>query len=214
MNLKMKLITTIILLFLFCGAQFLNAQENFLRTRSGKIGLTFSSFGSNDVHWSKELAGAASYDGNTFYTFGITFINAASRCLEIETGIEYTIHHIIIRPNLPPDSEYSPAKKSFGLINIPVTVRANFLKYFFVNGGIFIGIDTSMKSPVKNQAGIGVLSGFAVKYNFRFGVSVFVNPYTKIHSLLPFSRTEYHQRIWENGIRIGLTYDLGKNALK
>jgi len=96
------------------------------------------------------------------------------------------------------------------VLNIPLTLRANFLKYFFINGGLFVDIDISTSSPVDNQTGIGALLGISVKYDFKNGISVFGNPYTKLHSLIPFSDTKYHQRILETGIRIGITCDLRK----
>ena len=130
--------------------------------------------------------------------------------MEVETGIEYARHYIIIEPNLPPNIDSSPRKKNFGLVNIPISLRANFLKYFFVNGGLILGIDGSMDSSIDNQSGIGTLLGVGIKYDFKSGVSVFVNPYLKVHSLLSFNDFQHHQRIWESAVRVGLTYKLGK----
>ena len=55
------------------------------------------------------------------------------------------------------------------------------------------------------QTGIGAIFELATKYDFDFGMSVFVNPYLKIHSIFPFQLMRYHQRVLENGKRIGLT---------
>jgi hypothetical protein len=55
---------------------------------------------------------------------------------------------------------------------------------------------------------MSALFGLAVKYDFDNGISVFVNPYSKIHSLLPFQLEQDPQRILESGVRIGFTYDL------
>lgn len=177
---------------------------------SGKIGVTFSSFGENDVFRFNELDGAASYNGDSFYSIGLTYIFPLNPWLEIETGIEYAKHDIVVKPNLPPDVDSSPKKESFALLNVPVTLRANFFKYFYVNGGMFVGMDGTTHSPNDNQTGLGTLLGVALKYDFENGISAFVNPYTKIHALLPFQAEEYPQRIWENGVRIGISYDLGK----
>lgn len=198
----------ILLFLLLINQSFISAQENDQKTRNGKIGIAFSSFGPNDVFRFKTLDGAAAYDSDYFYTLGITYIYPLNNWLEAETGIEFSAHHIIIKPNLPPDMDNSPREANFSLINIPVSLRANFLKYFFINGGLMLDIDPSLSSPIDNQTGIGVLLGVSVKYEFDSGISVFVNPYSKIHSLIPFADIINHQRILENGIRIGLTYDL------
>ncbi|MDO8898276.1 MAG: hypothetical protein Q7V19_11540 [Bacteroidales bacterium] len=200
----------IILSCILLNQGFLIAQENISEFRNAKIGLTYSSFGENDVFRFNELDGAASYNSDYFRTFGISYVHPLNKWLEVESGIEYSRHHIIIQPNLPPIICAFPRKESFSLINIPVTLRAGFLKYFFVNGGLFLDVDASVNSPIANQTGIGVLLGLGVKYDFDFGISVFVNPYSKLHSLLAFQTEKHHQRILENGFRIGLSYDLRK----
>ena len=127
--------------------------------------------------------------------------------METETGIEYAKHNIIIEAHPHPGAESSSEKTSLSLLNIPLTLRANFLKYFFVNGGLIVDIDLSKNSGISDQTGIGSLLGVAAKYAFKNGVSVFVNPYTKVHALIPFKVDHQHQRIRENGIRIGMTYN-------
>lgn len=205
----MKRPLLITLSFLLMNKYFINAQESVSRIRDNKIGITFSSFGNNDVFRSHELVGAASYDGDYFYAVGVNYITPMNKWLEAETGIEYARHYINIEPNLPPNMDSSPRKVNVGLMNIPLSLRANFLKCFFVIGGLILGIDGSLNSSIDNQSGIGILFGVGIKYDFNSDISVFVNPYTKIHSLLSFTDFQNHQRILENGIRIGLTYNLG-----
>ncbi len=196
----------ILVLFLF-NHHFLNAQENDTLTKYGKIGITFSSFGENDVVSFPGLDGGASYNGNYFYTLGITYVYPINTWLEFESGFEYAKHYITIKPNLPPDMDDSPRKENFGLANIPVTLRANFLNYFFFNGGFIIDIG-GLNSPIDDQTGIGALLGISAKYDFPIGVSAFVNPYIKVHSIFPFQSDTNHYRILESGIRMGLTYKL------
>ncbi len=184
------------------------AQENSTNINTNKIGITYSSFGENDVFRIDELDGAASYNSDHFFTIGFNYIHSLNQWLEAETGIEYSKHSFIIEPNLLPNMDYALSKADLSLINIPVTLRANFLKYFFVNGGLIVDIDPSSNSSIDNQTGIGALIGVALKYDCKSGISLFLNPYTKIHSLIPFADTEYHQRIWENGIRLGISYNL------
>lgn len=145
---------------------FLVAQENETKLSTNKIGITFSSFGGNDVFRSDELVGAASYNSDYFFTIGIIYLHPINKWLEAETGIEYAKHNIIIEPNLPPDMENSSRKANFSLINVPIALRANFLKYFFVNGGLIVDIDASTNSPIDNQTGIGALLRCISKIRF------------------------------------------------
>ena len=50
------------------------AQKNEPGIQKGQIGITFSSFGDNDVIRFHELTGAASYNRDKFYTLGITYL--------------------------------------------------------------------------------------------------------------------------------------------
>jgi len=204
----MKRIVFITISILLINQSWIIAQENETKLGNNKIGITFSSFGKNDVFRFDELDGAASYNSDYFFTIGFNYHHPLNKWLEAETGIEYSQHNIIIEPNLSPGMDNSMRKANFSLINIPATLKASFLKYFFVNGGLIVDIDASTNSPIDNQTGIGSILGLSVKYDFKNDISAFINPYTKIHSLIPFADMKYHQRIWENGIRAGITYDI------
>jgi len=196
--------------FIFVSSLSSYAQKNENEPRKGQIGITFSSFGENDVVRSQELIGGASKSGDSFYTFGINYLYKLNNTFDVETGIEYSNHKIIVKSMLLPHMDYySPGYiASFSLINIPVTVRVNFLKYCFVNGGILFEMDASTSSPIDGQTGIGSVLGLGIKYDFKSGFSVFANPYIKAHSLVPFTSGDNHQRLMESGFRFGLMYQL------
>lgn len=184
------------------------AQE--AKEMKGSIGLTFSTIGNNDVVNSagKPLIGGASYNGKCFYTIGVSYIYPLHPWIDIETGIDYSSHTITIMPNLPPDMDDSPFNKEMSLINIPVTARINIFKYFFINGGLMLDIETGTSSPLDSQNGIGALCGIGAKYSLSNGLGAFINGYYKFHSLIPFSadNDDYRWRITEGGLRFGLTY--------
>jgi len=202
---KKRLLT---ILFLFLISISLNAQDANKKRRYGKIGLTYSSFGENDIHRTEDLDGSANYTRDGFYTLGITYLTPVNGLLELEMGLEYSKHTIFITPNVPPGMAVTTQKAEFSLINIPVTLRANLFKYFFLNAGIFLDLDNMSEGPLDSQRGIGALFGAGVKYDFNSGVSVFINPYLKLHSLLQYSPVDNHQQIYETGVRMGVTYEL------
>lgn len=205
---KLKFSTILFLLLITCN--FSNAQKTSGDKKNGKIGISFSSFGESDVIRFEDLDGAASYNSDSFYTLGINYIHPLNNWLEIETGLEYSNHTISIQPNLPPDMDDSPYNADFSLLNIPLTLRANFLTYFFINGGLMLDLDTSNSKSIDRQTGIGGLLGIAAKYDFDFGATVFINPYLKAHSLILFSPENHPQRLMEFGFRFGITFDLKK----
>ena len=206
----MKKSAFFVLCFIFIASLSTYSQKNEEKPRKGQIGLTFSSFGENDVVRSQELIGSASKNGDTFYTIGINYLSKLNNFLDVETGIEYSNHKIFVKPMVLPNMDsYSPNyRASISLINIPVTLRANFLKYCFINGGLLFEMDASTSSPIDSQTGIGSVMGLGIKYDFKSGLSAFVNPYYKMHSLVPFSSADNHQRLMESGFRFGLMYKL------
>jgi hypothetical protein len=176
----------------------------------GKAGVTFSSFGDNTVFRFNELDGAASFSGTGFQSFGINYVAGLNRWLESETGIEYSSHRLLMTPPFNPEFDNTPVEAGLSMITVPITLRANFLRYLFVNGGLLLGLDASPESRVDSQTGIGAVLGLGLKYDFRSGASVFFNPYSRLYSLLPFSAVDYPQRASENGFRIGFAWDLEK----
>ncbi|MBV5348356.1 hypothetical protein JZU61_01600, partial [bacterium] len=82
--------------------------------------------------------------------------------------------------------------------------------YFFANGGLFFDLDMNNSSPIDSQTGIGGLLGLGAKYDFNYGVSIFVNPYLKFHSLISFSSDDNKQKVHESGFRVGLNYNLNR----
>ena len=190
------------------AATSLFAQKNAGQSQKRLAGITFSSFGNTEVLRFKQLEGAASYNPDKFFTVGINYLYSLNKTVEIETGVEYSKHRIYIKPNLPPDMDNTPYSALFYLINIPFTLRVNFLKYCFVNGGLNLDIDPAISSPIDNQNGIGGIIGLGIKYDSDSGFSAFINPYFKAHSLIPFSAVAYQQRVMESGLRIGVFYKL------
>jgi len=198
----------IILCSMFLTPFLSDAQTNDGEHLRGQIGITFSSFGENDVIRFQKLLGDASYNGDKFYTIGITYLYKLNHTFDIETGIEYSNHKIVIKPMLSPQMDNSPYGATLSLINLPVTLRMNFLRYCFINAGMLVDIDASHASPVDSQTGIGGIMGLGIKYDFDSGLSVFANPYQKMHALIPFSSQRYPQRLMESGFRFGLMFTL------
>ena len=205
------------ILLIFCIFPFLlNAQnegENNKKFLDGKIGVYFSSFGTNEVFQFGSVDGAGSYDSDHFFAIGVNYIHGLNNWLDLEAGLEYSKHNLISRPAFTGDPGDSPVDMDFRLITIPITVKANFWKYCFANGGLLVDIDITESGDynIDEQTGIGFVMGLGGQYNFKSGLSVYVNPYFKLHTLLPIMPEQYHDRVLESGIRLGVTYSFGKN---
>ena len=189
-------------LFIVISAVFLSKPVN---AQGFKAGFTVTPLGANDI-LRTSLDGAAGYSGDGFYIVGITFQIPVNSRLEVETGLEFAKHTVKISPNLPPGMDNTPYKSDFKLATIPITLKMNFMQYLYVNGGVLFDLDTSKSRPIDNQTGLGAILGVGVNYDFKFGGTIFANPYMKCHSLVPFSPERYHQRLFDSGIRFGFMY--------
>lgn len=203
----MKPKSLVILILLLVTSLFTNAQKSINNPR---VGVTFSSFGVNEPIRYTDLDGAPDFSSKSFYSFGVNYIHPLNSWLDIETGVEYSRHTITVKQILPPMNIPS-YENSFSIINIPITVRTNFSKYFFVNGGLLLNIETGTPSVIDKQTGIGAMLGVGGQYEFNNGLGLFLNPYVKAHTLIPFFAEKYYQRLMEAGVRIGVTYSFKAN---
>jgi len=193
----MRKLLTIISLILLSGS--VSAQ---------KIGLHITPLGESQVYIPKPLEGAGGLKGDNFYSIGINYLKLLKWRFELETGLEFAKFDIIQTPGVYPPFDMTETRKSTSLLSVPVGIRLNFLKYFFINGAVLMDMQLSSSADMNSQSGIGAMGGVAFKYDFRSGFSVFINPYFKAHSILSFSDNNYKEMLIESGTRIGFMIQL------
>lgn len=200
-----------LLLFIFInGHSKLFAQSESMKPK-GAIGITYSGLGDNDAFYFERLDGAGSYQGIGYHSFGITYIHPLKKNFDIETSMHYS--HFSYRVSIGSLGLDAPASYTAynSIVDIPVTVRWSFLQYFFLNGGVLLGIDVDNKDELDSQTGIGGIMGIGAKYTIKnspFGL--FLNPYLKFYNLIPFALDGHHYRMrsYEAGFRLGIVYYL------
>jgi len=204
--------TSLILFVFFVLTTSLTALAHDQDSEKGKgeIGMTFSSLGNVDYLSFAKSVGGPGYRGNGYNAVGLNYIYRINKTFDFETGIEYSAYKIIIEPNLPDIYHGVASLAKFSLINIPASVRLNFLRFFFLNGGAFFDVNAGDSGNIGHQGGIGANLGIGCKYDFNCGWSIFVNPYTKVHSIIPISASGSQGRLIESGFRFGLLYRLKK----
>jgi len=198
---KLRKSVCLVLVFL-CLSTLMSAQK-------GQLGITFSALSDNDVARFRSVIDDSSTDAGKSFTYGVSYLKPLNKWLELETGLEYLSCPIETKSIVGTVNGVTTLTRSatLSMLTAPVTVRANFLKYFFVNAGLLLDIDVSSNSIINSQTGLGSLLGLGVKYDFKNGISVFVNPYAKIHSFpLSFDRDQQH--FMESAVRFGIAYKL------
>jgi hypothetical protein len=198
---KLRKSVCLVLVFL-CLSTLLSAQK-------GQLGITFSALSDNDVARFRSVIDDSSTGAGKSFTYGISYLKPLNKWLELETGLEYLSCPIETKSIVGTMNGVTTLTRSatLSMLSAPVTVRANFLKYFFVNAGLLLDIDVSSNSIINSQSGLGSLLGLGLKYDFKNGISVFVNPYSKIH-LFPLTFERDQQHFMESAVRFGIAYKL------
>jgi hypothetical protein len=151
----------------------------------------------------QDLVGAGNYEITNFNEYGIKYLRQLFDNFYIETGINYSKSDIKITPVFT--GEQAPSRyEKLEIISVPIYANYSFWKYLFVNGGPILDFQTSDNST-DSQSGIGYSLGIGGKYYFD-NFLIFVNPNFKRHSVVPFEKENYHQKLTELGIQFGIGY--------
>jgi len=206
----MKKILTVICSFLFLAS--LTAQESEAPIKKNKIGVSVSFLGESDIFRYQELEGAARVDSRRSFTFAFNYLHPLNKTFDLETGLEFSSFATTIQPMIIPGvnsgESFPTTFGNLNFLNIPVTLHANFWRFFYVNGGLLIDLDLSTSSRVDTQNGVGAMLGLGWKYEFKSGCEITINPYSKMHSMITFSNSSYPQRLLESGFRLGVMIPL------
>lgn len=210
---KRRLIPFLFLLFIYIS---LHAQEP-KQKRPGHFGLSFAGFALTQEDW--DISDVRYYGGGTydngfyrekiFYTIGFNYLKPLSSWLDLETGLEYSRKLGEVKTVFFGDAMIEKANAT--MASIPLTLRANFLRFFFVNGGLLTDLDLGgyehkSYESIRYQSGIGPVVGLGVKYDFKSGGQIFINPYFKRRAYISFSENEDRLKMDETGIKVGMYF--------
>lgn len=176
-------------------------------TEKGKIGISYSPFAKSSF-LSKPDQSALTSEFYKSTSVGLHYLKPANEIFSWETGLEYTLMKVQSFPTnntiLPNDTSFS----TLSMIEIPLAFRAEFADILFFTGGILLDFDLNSSAPISKQNGVGLMAGLGLNYDFKMGLSLFANPFVKLHSLIPFGTWENHQRVLDAGVRVGVMYRL------
>ena len=197
-----NLLLTLLLVFSF---NTLKAQDEISSDSKSKIGITYSAFGNYSSHNSDEnllyIIAPPIYSEEGFSAFGLNYIYNFSKTIDLEVGINYSQFSFLL-------GQDSPQSIKINFISIPISLRINFLKYFFVNSGIELDYNLDNDYPSYNT-GLGFLLGAGFNYEFNNGISLFANPTLKFHKTIvrPYSGG-FFDMVFATSVRLGVMYSL------
>jgi len=194
-----------LIIILLMLPQALFSQENSADNHIVKLGLTFSA---SPVIQTLQLLNTEEdpeISGYDFFSAGIIGLISLEKYIAIETGIQISRGRFEINPwgaHSQNSSEY------LSLVTVPLEMRSTFFRYFFVTGGLQFDFDFSEPGELHNQSGVGISLGSGLNYDFKNGLSIFLNPQIKVHSMISYTKVLSADKIIETAIRLGLLYRL------
>lgn len=202
---KLRISLTVFFVLLLFGT--VDAQKK------GTIGFTFSATNANLMLQSAAVNhDFTTIEGRKFISFSADYWYPVNDWLEFETGLNYSLQGFekIVSNKLVEGSLVAVNQTEdidCHVVNLPIGVRVGFLNVGFVNGGLLVDI-------AQHEPGIGSYFGFGIKLESEVGYGIFVNPYVKMHSILPVNFDQNADRILEAGIRLGMSYSFDNTFRK
>ncbi|MDG1195260.1 MAG: hypothetical protein P8N27_07080 [Polaribacter sp.] len=191
----MKVKSILILLLIVASFKCYSQKSNQFRFYYG--------FADSELLRNEDLVGSASYDNSNSYEFGIKYLRKLSNKLSIETGINVFNSEIKITLAFT-GTPVNFRQEELKLVSIPIYVNYSLGKYFYINGGPIFDFQNGEES-FDSQSGIGYGIGIGGKYNFD-NFLIYINPNFKRHSFIPFEKENYHQKLTQIGIQMGIGY--------
>jgi hypothetical protein len=145
------------------------------------------------------------YTGKSVNTVGLNYFGGINNHLFIETGL-ILLHHQFTKTTYHPRTTPTGADLktttdvSLNVITIPLKLRVEFAKYFFISGGIMrdFPLGKTAKSYIHpNAFGVGIGGGVQYLHHNKFGI--FIYPQANIHEL-------FESGIVETNVTFGLAY--------
>lgn len=192
-------ILSIIIAFLFSAYSLGQDQEK------GNIGISFTPFAKSSFLSNKNDANL-NVDFQQTTAVGINYLMPVNKSFYLEMGVEYNLVKLKTFTDTNTIFANDTIASTLSMIEIPLAFRVNFAEILFFTSGVLLDFDMNSSAPISKQSGVGLMAGLGLKYDFKMGLSLFANPFVKLHSLIPFGSWDNHQRIMDTSVRVGVMY--------
>jgi hypothetical protein len=145
---------------------------------------------------------------------GVRFSGMVSPEYRFEIAACWSFHKIGFELSPPIYDESKTYIETFETISIPVTFKRYLQNNFFFSAGTIIDFALH-DNPVRldAQTGFGLTIGAGREFRTRW-FTFDLAPGLELHSVVPFTEDNYHQRLFVAGLRIGFSYNFRSEADK
>lgn len=156
-----------------------------------------------DIHGA---IGDFGYANKTGFSYGATYSRNLSKVFSLESGVIFYDDKAEIN-SIQPGRDVT-TDGDVKLITVPIVGRWTFFNCLFIETGISFDKQTNYSNDavVSSQSGLGNEFGIGGVYTFKH-ISVFVNPYWRVFSIINFSSNNENRNLIDTGVKFGLGYN-------
>lgn len=160
----------------------------------------------NDVTRFPELDGAGSVDNGKGFCLGINYSRKVANKLWINSGINYFKTSNDFNPALTGEPKPTIENIKSELLRIPVKVRYDFVKWWYIKTGLTIDCQFNNKSSdyIDNQSGLGYSLSSGINLRLTGQIYFNIEPELGITSLIPFNSVRDQQHFLITGISFSI----------
>ncbi len=173
---------------------------NFSNGRTNSYGLSVGV--GNGIIVRPILEGSGNYDLKTGVSVGFQYSRQFSDRLSLQTGINGYHTNVAITPAFYPGTDMTPKEHELWLIYVPVFLKVDLSKYFFINGGLLADIDITKEKVITNQSGMGAGLGIGTEFSITNKFALQLNPYVNLHGIVLTDKENYPERVFDAGIKV------------
>ena len=162
------------------------------------IGINYS-FNKNQYTTFQSVLCDCSYEGEGSFDIGINYIKPISNRLSLMIDIQYSEQKILGISFWDGTDHFTNYRLK--IWNFPLSLKYDFLKYFFINSGISFSKDVSdSRVSLDNQTGFGAQLGLGGQISID-NLYIAINPEIKVYTLVPLVDDILQYHAVESGIK-------------
>ena len=182
----------------------LTALSSISNAQTNSFGLSIGVGGGTIMQ--KGLDGGGSTELQMSITAGFLYQRKLKEKLHLQTGLNWYNGSFSVTPSFQPGLNMTPSEYDISLIYIPMFLKVDVAKYFFINGGLLADIDITKDNYLTNQSGVGAGLGIGTEFSITDKLAIQVNPLANFHGLLVTKNEDYPQSVFDATIKVALIF--------
>lgn len=170
------------------------------------VGLSLGISGSDYLYFAI-MDGAGSYELNTGFQLGVHYERQLNRHIDITSGLHWYHNAGLFVYDPYPGLIAEPKEVIMNVFYLPLHVKFNLHKYFFINTGISGNISILNQEYTRpNSSGLGAGIGIGTDIPLSSSLAIQINPYIDVHRWYKFERGWGDRKLLDAGLKLRILW--------